>query len=178
MDQRAEHDSSGVRDEEVEATKSKRYKLNKEEVNHDEAVDKNANKGVNKILSAASLASIGFALDDDNAEEEHDDLDHEAGQNVVEVKRGKAAVWIVESKFDSAVTFMDSIQYKDLMDNYNTDSKKETKNGDIVRTWVCKFSKKKKGFSCPVKARTVHSGLTVTVSRLGNVDHMHEAIKD
>ena len=55
------------------------------------------------------------------------------------------------------------------MDNYNTDSKKETKNGDIVRTWVCKFSKKKKGFSCPVKARTVHSGLTVTVSRLDNV---------
>ena len=130
MDQRDEHDSSGnsdgepgVRDEEVEATKSKRSKLNKNEVNHDEAVDKNANKGVNKILSAASLASSGFALDDDDAEEEHDDLDHEAGQNVVEVKRGKAAVWIVETKFDSAVTFMDSIQYKDLMDNYNTDSK-------------------------------------------------------
>jgi hypothetical protein len=183
MDQRAERDSSGnsdgepgVRDEEVEATKSKRSKLNKDEANHDEAVDKNANKGVNKILSAASLASSGFALDDDDAEEDLDDLDHEA--EVVEVKRGKAAAWIVESKFDSAVTFMDSIQYKDLMDNYNTDSKKETKNGDIVRTWVCKFSKKKKGFSCPVKARTVHSGLTVTVSRLGNVDHMHEVIKD
>ena len=183
MDQRAEHNSSGnsdgvpgVRDEEVEATKTKRSKLNKDEANHDEAVDKNANKGVNKILSAASLASSGFALDDDDAEEDLDDLDHEA--EVVEVKRGKAAAWIVESKFDSAVTFMDSIQYKDLMDNYNTDSKKETKNGDIVRTWVCKFSKKKKGFSCPVKARTVHSGLTVTVSRLGNVDHMHEAIKD
>ena len=47
MDRRAEHDSSGnsdgeagVRDEEVEATKSKRSKLNKIEVNYDEAVDK------------------------------------------------------------------------------------------------------------------------------------------
>ena len=50
----------------------------------------------------------------------------------------------MEAKFDSAVIFMDSMQCKDLMDNYNTDSKKETKNGDIVRTWVCKFSKQKR----------------------------------
>ena len=101
MDQRAERDSSGnsdgepgVRDEEVEATKSKRSKLNKDEANHDEAVDKNANKGVNKILSAASLASSGFALDDDDAEEEH-----EAGQNVDEMKRGKqqCGLWKLSS---------------------------------------------------------------------------------
>ena len=54
MDQCVGHDSSrnsneepGVRDREIEAeaTKSKRSKLNK-----DEPADKNANKGINKIL--------------------------------------------------------------------------------------------------------------------------------
>ena len=120
---------------------------------------------------ALTRFSSGFALDDDD-EEEHGDPGHEDVHDFPQVKRGKAAAWIVEAKFDSAVIFMDSMQCKDLMDNYNTDSKKETKNGDIVRTWVCKFSKKKKGFSCPVKARTVHSGLTVTVSRLDNVNHV------
>ena len=60
----------------AEATKSKRCKLNKDEVNNDEAVDMNANNGINKILSAVSMASSGLALDDDD-DEEHDDLCHE-----------------------------------------------------------------------------------------------------
>ena len=45
-------------------------------MNNDEAVDKNANNGINKILSAVSMASSGLALDDDD-DEEHDDLCHE-----------------------------------------------------------------------------------------------------
>ena len=69
----------------------------------------NANNGINKILSAVSMASSGLALDDDDDEEEHDELDHEAVHDVVQVKRGKAAAWIVEAMVDSSVIFIDSM---------------------------------------------------------------------
>ena len=93
-------------------------------------------------------------------------------------KRGPASEWVIEAEFPSSVVFMDSPQYQDLMDNFNTDSKKTNKQEDIIRTWVCKFSKKKKGFACQVKSRTVHSHEKVTVSRLGGVSHDHDRTED
>ena len=38
-----------------------------------------------------------------------------------------AKEWVQEVVFDSSVLFMDSPQYKDLLDNYNTDNKKVIK---------------------------------------------------
>ena len=98
---------------------------------------------------------------------------NEVCEKIEGAKRGPASEWVIEAEFPSSVVFMDSPQYQDLMDNFNTDSKKTNKQEDIIHTWVCKFSKKKKGFACQVKSRTVHSHEKVTVSRLGGVSHDH-----
>ena len=71
--------------------------------------------------------------------------------------------------------FDDSPALQDLQDNYNMDNKMTSKDGNIFRTFVCKFSKKKKGFNCPVKARTVFSGNKMTIYRLDDTVHDHEA---
>ena len=76
------------------------------------------------------------------------------------------------------VDFMDSPQYQDLMDNFNMDSKKINKNGDTTRNWVCKFSKKKKGFNCPVKSRTVQTIEKVTVFKVEEASHEHEPVEN
>ena len=38
-----------------------------------------------------------------------------------------------------------------LQDNFNAHTKKVNKQGEITRVWVCKFSKTKSEFDCPVK---------------------------
>jgi hypothetical protein len=92
-------------------------------------------------------------------------------------KRGKAAKWTLDTEFDSLAEFDDSPVLQDLLDNFNMDNKMTTKNGDIVRSFVCKFSKKKKGFNCPVKSRTVLSSSDnkMRVYRLEESEHDHSA---
>ena len=127
--------------------------------------------------SATSIASSGFGHRGDINNEDSDEQDIEAeGEEVHGGLRGAAKEWVVETNFDSAVLFLDSRQYKDLNDNYNIESKKVNKAGDIIRTWVCKFSKKKKGFNCQVKARTVMKDGQVEVSRLNGEEHEHERV--
>ena len=53
-------------------------------------------------------------------------------------------------EFDPMVGFDDSTALQDLMDNYNLDNKKASKDGHIIKSFICKFSKRKKGFACPV----------------------------
>ena len=64
-------------------------------------------------------------------------------------KRGNGLKWLLENEFDSMVEFDDSAVLRNLMDNYNVDNKTVNKQGHVIRTFVCKFSKKKKGFACP-----------------------------
>ena len=80
-------------------------------------------------------------------------------------KRGMGMVWITEVEIGSKQEYLESPTIQDLVDNYNMDLKKTSKGGDITRIFVCKFSKKKKGFACPVKQRTVQSVDKLTVFR-------------
>ena len=77
---------------------------------------------------------------------------------------------VVDNNFDSFVQFMD------LTDNCNTENKKINKAGDIIRTWVCKFSKNKKGFDYPIKTRTVIKDGKVEVSRLNGEQDEHDRV--
>ena len=117
--------------------------------------------------SSVSFASSGFGHNSD-AEQTIDDAP----------KRGSGKNWLEEATFTSSVQFMESPTYKDLMDNYNTDNKKVNKAGDVVRTWVCKFSKKKKGFDCPIKVKTVLTDGKVNVLRLNGAEHKHDRVGD
>ena len=82
----------------------------------------------------------------------------------------------MEAEFDSLAEFDESAVLQDLLDNYNTDNKTENKEGQIIRTFVCKFSKKKKGFNCPVKSRTVLTGTKMAVFRLEDCQHDHTVV--
>ena len=55
------------------------------------------------------------------------------------------------------------------------DNKKVNKQGNVIRSFVCKFSKRKKGFNCPVKARTILNGTKMTVYRIEGSAHEHTA---
>ena len=92
--------------------------------------------------------------------------------------RGKGVKWAVESEFESMVEFDDSAALQDLMDNYNMNSKKVNKYDHIKRTFFCKFSKKKKGFDCPVKSCTILAGNKMTVYGLEDTEHNHDKVKD
>ena len=119
-------------------------------------------EGAKRIDTKISVASSNFgAKDEEN-----------------EVKRGAALKWVQDVEFTSMVDFMDSPQYQDLMDNFNMDSKKINKKGDTTRNWVCKFSKKKKGFNCPVKSRTVQTIEKVTVFKVEEASHEHEPVEN
>ena len=86
--------------------------------------------------------------------------------------------WVKEIEFESPTKFYDSPTHRDLKDNFNTDSTKHNKSRDIVRTWSCKFGKKKRGFDCPVKSKTVMNGVKIEVYRLDGAEHKHEKIED
>ena len=94
------------------------------------------------------------------------------------VKRGKGVAWIKDVEFGSKKEYLESPTLQDLVDNYNMDSKKQKKDGDITRVFVCKFSKKKKGFDCPVKCRTVQTVGKVTVYRQEGINHKHTPLKE
>ena len=47
----------------------------------------------------------------------------------------------------------------------------------MVRVWVCKYNKKKKGFNCPVKIRTVQENGKITVFKQDHVDHDHNPLE-
>ena len=83
----------------------------------------------------------------------------------------------MESEFDSMVEFDDNAALRDLMDNYNMDNKKFNKDGHIIRSFVSNFSKRKKGFACPVKSRTILIGTKMTVYRPEGAEHDHTAMK-
>ena len=138
----------------------------------DEEVD---GAGKAKSLSSRiSVASSGFGYnDDEKKEEEEKEPQEDTKQNP---KRGKGVNWIVESEFDSMVEFNDSAALQDLMDNYNQDNKKANKDGHIIRSFICKFSKRKKGFACPVKSRTILNGNKMTVYRIEGAEHDHTAM--
>ena len=109
------------------------------------------------ISSKVSVASSVFGnknFDADVDEKENKPKDSTKDKRG---KRRKAAKWTIDSEFDYLAEFDDSPVLQDLLDNFNMDNKMTTKDGDIVRSFVCKFSKKKKGFNCPVKSRTVLS---------------------
>ena len=93
-------------------------------------------------------------------------------------KRGKGVKWSLESEFESMVEFDDSAALQDLMDNYNMNSKKVNKDDHIIRTFFSKFSKKKKGFDCPLKSCTILAGNKMTVYRLEDTEHNHDKVKD
>ena len=57
-------------------------------------------------------------------------------------------------------------------------SKKINKDGDITRVFLCKFSKKKKGFACPVKRRSVQTGDKMTIFRQEGSAHKHTPMKE
>ena len=92
-------------------------------------------------------------------------------------KRGKHAKWTIVAEFNSLAEFDDSAVLQDLLDNYNMDHKMVTKDGDIVRFFLCKFSKKKRGFNCTVKSKTVLSSADnkIRVYRLEEAEHDHSA---
>ena len=152
-----------------------------EEIEDEAALFQDKNLGNKKIRvdSKVSVASTAFGDENDSDDDDDDEVQKEdetedkkkQGQG----KRGKAAKWIIEAEFNSVEEFDDSPALQDLQDNYEMDNKMTSKDGNIVRTFVCKFSKKKKGFNCPVKARTVFSGYKMTIYRLDDTVHDHEA---
>ena len=133
------------------------------------STDEEGNKEMGiRAQSMISVASSGFGAKEPSVDE-----------NKTEKKevRGKAMGWVTEVEFDSMVDFDESPALKDLLDNYNLDNKKVNKAGDVIRTFVCKFSKKKRGFACPAKSKTVFSGAKMTVLRLDKA-HKHEVAND
>ena len=92
--------------------------------------------------------------------------------------RGKATDWITEVEFTSKKEYLESPALQDLVDNYNMHSKKINKDGDITRVFLCRFSKKKKGFACPVKRRSVQTGDKMTIFRQEGSAHKHTPMKE
>ena len=127
------------------------------------------------VSSRISVVSSGFGQNDNEGGEEEENEPQEDMKK--ENKRGKGLNWIVDSEFDSMVEFDDSAALQDLMDNYNMDNKKVNKEGHIIRSFVCKFSKRKKGFTCPVKARSILNGTKMTVYRIEGAEHDHTIMK-
>ena len=98
-----------------------------------------------RLRTGSDVSVVSSTFGQKNTEEENEP------KTIQRATHGGGIEWVLEAEFPNLLVFMDSPQYKDLMDNFNTDSKKINKKEDIIRSWVCKFNKKKKGFKCQVK---------------------------
>ena len=154
-------------DSESESSMDSAQDGDEQNVDVDESYDEEEPTKKSKTTSKISVASSSFGNKEDSENEG-------AGKS----NRGKAIDWVLESEFTSMVEFDESPALQDLQENYNMNAKKTNKEGHITRNFVCKFSKKKKGFACPVRSKTVFAGDKMTIYKLNGVDHKHAPTKD
>ena len=106
-------------------------------------------------MSALSASSLGSDLET-SAEKK--------AKSVVKCipARGRGKKYVSVAKFGSTEEFESSDVFKILKEDFNNDRSSSNKNSaTIIVSNCCKFSKKKKGFNCLAKMKTLQQGSEV-----------------
>ena len=104
-------------------------------------------------MSALSASSLGSDLET-SAEKK--------AKSVVKCvpARGRGKKYVSVAKFGSTEEFESSDVFKVLKEDFNNDRSSSNKNSATI-IHCCKFSKKKKGFNCLAKMKTLQQGSEV-----------------
>ena len=81
--------------------------------------------------------------------------------------------WIEQERFQSEDDFTRNPASKELSEKFNKFRERNSK-GERVKEYICKYSKYKKGFNCPIKKKLVFSNEEVILYIVEGVMGIHD----